>query len=158
MSRLVISGGQTGVDRAALDAAIALLLPHGGWCPKGRRAEDGRIPDKYRMWESNSDKYPLRTRLNVAMADATVILHEGNMGRGTRLTLKYVIDLQKPHFISIMEPNITDLLRDLVDFLKKAGPIVNFAGPRESTNPGIQQGAFAILREAMRRAHATPWS
>ena len=60
-----ISGGQTGVDRAALDAAMELGIPCGGWCPKGRRAEDGRIPDRYPLQETSSSDYPLRTEMNV---------------------------------------------------------------------------------------------
>jgi len=61
----IISGGQTGVDRAALDAAIRLGIPCGGWCPQGRKAEDGRIPDHYPLHEASSPDYPVRTRLNV---------------------------------------------------------------------------------------------
>jgi hypothetical protein len=61
----IVSGGQTGVDRAALDVALELELPCGGWCPKGRRAEDGRIPDRYPMEEASSPDYRVRTELNV---------------------------------------------------------------------------------------------
>lgn len=70
----VISGGQTGADRAALDAAIAAGIPHGGWCPRGRLAEDGRISSRYQLRETLSNGYPERTRLNVECADATLIL------------------------------------------------------------------------------------
>jgi hypothetical protein len=75
----IISGGQTGVDRAALDAAIELGIPHGGHCPRGRRAEDGRIPDRYQLTETDSAQYRVRTERNVLDADATLILCRGRM-------------------------------------------------------------------------------
>ncbi|NQT35909.1 MAG: hypothetical protein HQ581_00380, partial [Planctomycetes bacterium] len=67
----IVSGGQTGVDRAALDTAIALGIPQGGWCPRGRPAEDGRIPDRYDLRETESTAYPVRTERNVVDSDAT---------------------------------------------------------------------------------------
>ena len=73
----VVSGGQRGVDRAALDVAIELSIPHGGWCPAGRRAEDGRIPDHFQLQETPSRDYPQRTRWNVRDSDGTLILTRG---------------------------------------------------------------------------------
>ena len=70
----IISGGQTGVDRGALDAAIELEIPHGGWCPQGRTAEDGRISDRYELRETDSPDYPVRTERNVLDSDATLNL------------------------------------------------------------------------------------
>jgi hypothetical protein len=69
----IVSGGQTGADRAALDWAIFHDLPHGGWCPKGRKAEDGVIPDQYQLTETSSASYPQRTQWNVRDSDGTVI-------------------------------------------------------------------------------------
>ena len=82
----IVSGGQTGVDRAALDAALALGIPCAGWCPKGRRAEDGAIPERYPVAETESADYEERTRLNVGDADATLILASGPLSGGTGLT------------------------------------------------------------------------
>jgi Circularly permutated YpsA SLOG family len=84
----IISGGQTGVDRAALDVALELGIPCGGWCPKGRRAEDGAIPDKYPVEENDSPEYPPRTARNVRAADGTLILTRGTPDRGTALTVR----------------------------------------------------------------------
>ena len=82
----IVSGGQTGVDRAALDVAGALGLARGGWCPKGRLAEDGTIPDRYPLAETETAAYEERTRLNVADADATLVLNWGPLEGGTLLT------------------------------------------------------------------------
>ena len=84
----IVSGGQTGVDRAALDVAIAIGIEHGGWCPAGRLAEDGVVPPQYDLRETDSNEYPVRTELNVADSDATLILYEGKLKGGTLLTQK----------------------------------------------------------------------
>jgi len=81
----IVSGGQTGVDRAALDAAIALGIPHGGWCPRGRLAEDGRIPDSYQLLEADWPEYHVRTELNVVHSDGTLILFVGSSDRGSSI-------------------------------------------------------------------------
>ena len=81
MIEKIVSGGQTGVDRAALDSAIALDIPHGGWCPAGRRAEDGTIPGRYRLVEMDSPEYADRTRKNVEDSDGTLILNRKPPGR-----------------------------------------------------------------------------
>ena len=73
----IISGGQTGADRGGLDAAMDLGIEHGGWCPKGRRAEDGRIPDRYTLEETTSTDYTVRTEKNVEWADGTVVFTFG---------------------------------------------------------------------------------
>src|SRR5438105_4205172 len=82
----LISGGQTGVDRAALDWAIDHGLEHSGWCPKGRKAEDGVIPAHYDLQETASGRYEPRTRANVMEADGTLILNLGELNGGTLLT------------------------------------------------------------------------
>ncbi|MEM9660625.1 MAG: putative molybdenum carrier protein, partial [Planctomycetota bacterium] len=93
----IVSGGQTGADRAALDFAIAADLPHGGWCPRGRRAEDGPIADKYRLRETPSDSYRQRTEWNVRDSDATAIFTlECEMRGGTKLTAEIAARLDKP--------------------------------------------------------------
>ncbi|PSQ85488.1 MAG: molybdenum cofactor carrier, partial [Bacteroidetes bacterium QH_2_63_10] len=85
--RKIISGGQTGVDRAALDAALAFNVPVGGWCPKGRRAEDGQIPDRYPLEETPSEAYEQRTAWNVRDSDGTLIITDGSLEGGTALTM-----------------------------------------------------------------------
>ncbi len=92
----IVSGGQTGVDRAALDAAATLGLQRGGWCPRGRRAEDGVIPRHYPLQETDSPRYDVRTRRNVRDSDATLILHRGTLRGGTRFTAEYCRQRRKP--------------------------------------------------------------
>ena len=96
---MIISGGQTGVDRAALDIAIDLGIPHGGYCPKGRRAEDGIIPSKYNLTEHSSVQYIDRTLENVLSSDGTLILHIGKISNGTALTKEFCIQSEKPILI-----------------------------------------------------------
>src|SRR5947209_11260398 len=84
----IVSGGQTGVDRAALDVALELGLPCGGWCPKGRRSEGGRIPERYPLRETTSAAYPARTRRNVLYSDGTLVLTNGPPTGGTALTIE----------------------------------------------------------------------
>lgn len=146
MSRLVriVSGGQTGVDRAALDAAIALGLPHGGWCPAGRRAEDGPISRKYLLRETRSPKYGVRTRRNVRDSDGTLILHRGELSGGTELTRRIAIELNRPLLIIDLDaPPELELVRRWIE--EQEIRVLNVAGPRESSSPGIGQSAFSFL-------------
>ena len=92
----IVSGGQTGADRAALDWAIGHGLPHGGWCPKGRLAEDGTIDGRYALQEARTTDYLDRTRQNVIDSDATLILNLGELNGGSQATQRFVEDLQKP--------------------------------------------------------------
>lgn len=147
----IVSGGQTGVDRAALNVAMALGIPHGGWCPRGRRAEDGRISDSYLLQESESRDYSVRTEQNVIDSDATLILFRGKVTGGTRLTQhlasKHVkpqmrIDLQQadsPEQLELAANSIADWLAE------QQTTVLNIAGPRESSNPGIHQQAMDFL-------------
>lgn len=140
----IISGGQTGVDRAALDAAIELGIPHGGWCPRGRLAEDGPIPDRYELQETESADYPSRTEANVRDSDATLILCRGLPSGGTDLTLRLarryrrpcrVVDLDRP------EPRLA-VRRWLTENRVR---VLNVAGPRASQSPGAGEAAKAYL-------------
>src|SRR5262245_2006637 len=99
MLKKIISGGQTGVDRAALDVALELGIPGGGWCPKGRRAEDGPIPDRYPLTETPSEHYPQRTEWNVRDADGTLVLIRGQPQRGSALTIAVAERLAKPKLV-----------------------------------------------------------
>lgn len=139
----IVSGGQTGVDRGGLEAAIALGIEHGGWCPKGRLSEDGSIPSRYRLQEMDSADYPTRTQQNVIDSDATLILYEGRLKGGTLLTRKYAAEHQKPYLcLRLADHNAAKVTR----WLAEAQPaILNVAGPRESTAPGIEQRSLAFL-------------
>lgn len=101
----IISGGQTGADRAALDWAIAAGIPHGGWAPKGRKAEDGRIPDCYQLLELPSASYRQRTRQNVLDSDGTLIVNLGELNDGTMLTRTFAEALDKPCLVIQVEGN-----------------------------------------------------
>lgn len=142
----IISGGQTGVDRAALDVAITLGIPHGGWCPRGRLAEDGRIPDHYRLDETASVDYAARTERNVVDADGTLILSRGRLGGGTRLTHRLARQQKKPCLtIDLEGPTDPTIAREWLEAHDIR--ILNVAGPRESQSPGIGDDAKRFLME-----------
>lgn len=132
--RKIISGGQTGVDRAALDVARDLCIERGGWCPKGRLAEDGRIPDEYPLQETDSPVYAERTEKNVIASDGTLILTVGTLAGGTAYTVEcaqrhgrpyYVVDLART-----MDPSSA---RQWLESYPIA--VLNVAGPRLSESP-----------------------
>ncbi len=148
MVRKIVSGGQTGVDRAALDVAIALRIAHGGWCPAGRRAEDGAIPARYRMRETPSQEYHVRTTRNVEDADATLILCEGPPRGGTALTARVAAERRKPVLVvDLADPPPPADVRAWLAANDAA--TLNVAGPRESTAPGIHARATAYLRAVL---------
>src|SRR5215831_97553 len=93
----ILSGGQTGVDRAALDVGRDYGLALGGWCPKGRKSEDGTIPTIYPLEETPTADYAQRTEWNVRDADGTIVLSWGTPEGGTALTLEIARRLEKPH-------------------------------------------------------------
>jgi len=146
----VVSGGQSGVDRAALDAALALGIPCGGWCPRGRRAEDGTIPPRYPLRETSSSAYPERTEANVREADATLVLTRGKPQGGTALTVALTRRLGKAclvvDLVAEVEPDAEPVRRWLTD--EKVG-VLNVAGPRESEQPGIHDQAAEFLRAVL---------
>ncbi len=142
----IISGGQTGVDRAALDVALELGLPCGGWCPKGRRAEDGKIPDRYPLEETSSPEYPARTQLNVEDSDGTLILSWGSPMGGTALTIKLARRLKKPYrLVDLSRGEDPQKVREWCR--KYQIRVLNVAGPREGEAPGIHHRASVFLRE-----------
>jgi putative molybdenum carrier protein len=146
----IVSGGQTGVDRAALDAALALGLAVGGWCPRGRRAEDGEIPARYPLAETESERYPVRTRLNVTDSDATLVLTRGSFDSGTKLTAQIAQRSRKP--VLVVELDAADALERTRAWLAEVEPrVLNVAGPRESKQPGIYGRAYAFLSRLLKR-------
>lgn len=146
----IISGGQTGVDRAALDVAREFGLARGGWCPRGRKAEDGPIPTVYPLDETKSAKYAVRTRWNVRDADATLILTTGPPSGGTELTQTIAEQLGRLHLV--IDLNQPTNAVPVACWLKSHRiMILNVAGPRESTSPGIYNRARDFLREVLRQ-------
>ena len=145
---MIISGGQTGVDRAALDFAMEHNIPCGGWCPKGRLAEDGMIDEKYPLKETSTSLYVVRTRLNVEDSDGTLILHEGEIGNGTQYTAEYAGAKKKP--VLLVNMGKDDAAGRLGKWVKAHGiEVLNIAGPRESTSPGIYHKALGFLKLAL---------
>lgn len=144
----IVSGGQTGVDRAALDVALELGFPCGGWVPRGRRAEDGRIPPIYPLRETDSHSYAKRTRLNVRDADATLILTRGEPTGGTALTVDCARSLNRPHLVVDLEGEVD--LPAVHEWLARHDVrVLNVAGPREGAPPGIYRIAADFLRELL---------
>jgi hypothetical protein len=141
----LISGGQTGVDRGALDAALEAGISVGGWCPRGFRAEDGRVPDKYSLRESESPEYSVRTELNVRDSDGTLILHMGSVFGGTRETRRYAKVLGRP-YLAVNLASEKDPERASRWLEKSRLRILNVAGPRESSVPGIQAEAYRFMK------------
>lgn len=144
--RKVITGGQTGVDRACLDVALELGVPCGGWCPKGRLAEDGVLDAKYPLVETDDAEYSERTRRNVKDADGLLVLYARHPGPGTRHAMNIAAELGHPAVTVDLtrDPEPEDVLKWLAKF--KKGVVINVAGPRESTVPGIYQMAADYLR------------
>jgi hypothetical protein len=140
----IISGGQTGVDRAALDAAIHNAIAHGGWCPRGRKAEDGGIERRYMLRETDSSDYSVRTTWNVRDADGTLVLNNGRPEGGTALTIQVARNMHKPWLLVDLGGNQDP---DLIwRWIREHDiKILNIAGPRESRHPGIYALAFKLL-------------
>ena len=145
--RKIVSGGQTGVDRGAFDAALELGLEHGGWCPMGRLAEDGVIPNKYNnLMENDATEYSVRTEQNVADSDGTLIMFRNTLFGGTQLTLTMADKHNKPHFLLDLNQFAADTKICILTWLvEKNIQVLNCAGPRESECPGISSQAKRTL-------------
>ncbi len=144
----IVSGGQTGVDRAALDTALALGVPCGGWCPGGRFAEDGRIEDRYPLTETPSEKTAQRTEWNVRDSDGTLVLTRGEPSGGTALTIRLARRLARP-FLVVDPTAERDVDRVRSWIRRNRIEVLNVAGPRESKAPGIHKEATAFLRTVL---------
>lgn len=152
---VIISGGQTGADRGALDFAIEKGIKHGGWCPLGRKSEDKVIPSRYSLTETTTSLYPARTRMNIRDSDATIIFSSDINSKGSLLTTKFCIEMKKPYYTFLLDKNNLNRLNTnylinnyqrILKWLNKIKPqILNIAGTRESHCPGIQKKVFQIL-------------
>ena len=146
---IIVSGGQTGADRAALDWAIGHNVPHDGWCPRGRLAEDGPIPSIYALRETATSRYPERTERNIVESDGTVVFSMTDaVEGGTKLTLELVRRLRKPHLLISAETKRgpgAGLHRFVVEQGIKR---LNVAGPRASKEPRIGEFVKQVLEEA----------
>ncbi|KOH42865.1 putative molybdenum carrier protein [Sunxiuqinia dokdonensis] len=144
--RKIVSGGQTGVDRAALDACLKVGFPCGGWCPAGRRAEDGAISDWYPLQETDSIYYDDRTRQNIIDSHATLIIYQHDLTGGTLLTFRLAQELHKPVFLFKVSPFFIDeSLDELLQFLTAHSvEILNVAGPRASQWAKAYESALLV--------------
>jgi hypothetical protein len=150
----IVSGGQTGADRTALDFAITHGMAHGGWCPRDRRAEDGPIAERYALEETPSRHYSQRTRWNIRDSDATLIISiQQVLTGGTRLTIELARQLGKPVLhISRDEHDVVAAAADIRAFLEKHEVRwLNIAGPRASQAPDIAKFVTAVLGAAFVR-------
>jgi len=149
----IISGGQTGVDRGALDAALEAGIECGGTCPAGRKAEDGIIPAIYSLTELASNVYSERTRQNVIDSDATLILYFGQLEGGTAFTRECCLAEDKPHLLidaAGEEPAV--LVPRIVDFIRQNRvQVLNVAGPRASKVPGAQATTKQLLTTVLNK-------
>lgn len=166
MLERVVSGGQTGVDRVALDVAAELEIAIGGWCPRGRRAEDGRIPDRYPLREADSANYAVRTELNVRDSDATLLLIWGRISGGTRLTRdcaeRYGRPVWQVDLRHVVQPSVElfagdqELFVDVAEFCQwlRGNSIrqLNVAGPRGSAAVELEPCARRVLRNLFKAA------
>lgn len=142
----IISGGQTGSDRAALDWAIAHGITHGGWCPQGRLAEDGVLNANYQLLEIESGSYRQRTKRNVLDSDGTLILNMGNLDGGTLATYQFAHQFNKPVYLAQVDNYVEDDIAAVMHWLQVNNiATLNVAGPRESKRPKVYAMTLAFM-------------
>jgi len=153
----IVTGGQTGIDRGALDAALEAGFPCGGWAPEGRAAEDGRIPRRYPLQELAGAGYEERTLQNVADSDGTAILYSGKLEGGTRKTMLHCVEHGKPfELVDATHTDPRDAALKLADFVERNRlSILNIAGPRASKWPQAHQSAHSTVRNLL-SAYSSP--
>ncbi|RNC80104.1 MAG: molybdenum cofactor carrier [Balneola sp.] len=153
----VLSGGQTGTDQAALQAAIDIGIEHGGWCPPGRISEEGKIPEHFNLTETPEDKdssapkipCSQRTIWNVRDADATIIfLPDKRFDIGTHLSIHASKKMNK-NFL-VVDPYQSNTLKQIKKWLNSLdGDILNVSGPKESKYPGIYKKIYSVIKEVL---------
>jgi hypothetical protein len=148
MLKKIVSGGQTGVDRAALDAAMQRGIPHGGWIPKGRLTEEGPLPERYHLQEMPTDSYPARTEKNVIDSDGTLIISRSVPQGGTDYTRKMALrhGKQMLHIDLSLYTNSLDAASLISSWIQMNNiETLNVAGPRASKDANIYDEALALL-------------
>jgi hypothetical protein len=166
----VVSGGQTGADRGGLDAAIESGTPHGGWCPKGRLAEDGCIPSRYRLRETTTSEYAERTELNVRDSDATLVFTHGPATGGSLQTIEFAIRWGRPWLhVDIAQMTAAKAAKSICQWLNGIWPIcptrsrprriiLNVAGSRASACPKMHRFVKAVVLKVINRINEAPSS
>jgi hypothetical protein len=150
MITTIVSGGQTGVDRAALDVALELGIRCRGWCPKSRRAEDGPIEPRYPLTETATTAYEERTERNVRDSDGTLVLRGQQESPGTELTISLAARFQKPCLVVDLNSNPDPgVARDWVQ--QHDIRVLNVAGPRAGQLSGVYNLARSFLVEVLQR-------
>lgn len=146
--QLILSGGQTGVERAALDWALAADIAHGGWCPRGRTSQDGPLPERYKLKETEAIGYSQRTRMNVRDADATLIIHHGLLVGGTRRTLRFADEMKKPvQLVDLSKDWQSQTIHVLAWWSERGLHSLNVAGPSEERVQGIYALTMNLLQQ-----------
>ena len=151
MVKKIISGGQTGADQAALDVAIKLDIPHGGWIPKGRPTENGKLPDKYKLREMPTKSYPKRTEQNVIDSDGTLIITHGKLTGGSKLTQKVAKKHDRPCIHINLNESLLFMAASKINtwIIENGIEVLNVAGSRASKDPAIYKDAFYIVEGAV---------
>jgi len=145
MINKIISGGQTGVDRAALDVALELGIPCGGWCPVGRHAEDGPIAERYPLQETADIDNTVRTEFNTRDSDGCLIINRGTLHGGTAYAVEMARHLQKP--VLLVDVDSPPPLGEISHWLENNKvKVLHIGGPRESSRPGIYVQAQSLIR------------
>jgi len=146
----IVSGGQTGVDRAALDGAMEVNFSVGGWCPKERIAEDGKIDTKYPLIETNSQNYTIRTEKNVIDSDGTLVFINKELEGGTLNTVKYCEKHKKP--VKVVDTNKDFDISSILNWIKENDiATLNIAGPRASKQPKIYNKVKPIIKDLLNK-------
>lgn len=152
MIQKIISGGQTGADQAALDAAIELRIPHGGWVPKGRKTENGILPEKYQLKEMPTERYRERTEQNIIDSHGTIIFSHGDLTGGSKYTKEMAKNHNRPYLHIDLDKTAgfhaaIKINRWIYGYLIE---ILNVAGPRSSKDPNIYKDVRSIMEAVIR--------
>jgi hypothetical protein len=158
MIKKIISGGQTGADRAALDVAIALGIPHGGWIPKGRKTERGPLPAKYQLREMPTAEYPKRTEQNVKDSDGTLIVSHGELSRGSDFTRQMAVKHGKPWIhVDVNKVWVEATVQIIRAWISGNNiEVLNVAGPRASKDREIYSTTARILKAVLQSQNEGP--